>query len=137
MVIYPRHRVTAGAVVIRDDNKILLIEGPQRGWELPGGHVEEGESIHHALKREVKEETGIDIKIIRFCGISQEVNHSILNTWWIAKPINHSLSTSSESLQVKYVDVEEAMKMIKIENFKKELRQILETEKHPFHIVFM
>jgi hypothetical protein len=31
---YPEHRVTAGAVVIGSDNRILLIHGPQRGWEF-------------------------------------------------------------------------------------------------------
>jgi len=128
--------LTAGAVVIREDNKILLIYGPQRGWELPGGHVEEGENIHDALRREVKEETGIDIEIIRFCGISQEVNRSILNTWWMAKPINHKLRTSSESLQVMYVDIDEAMTLIENEDFKEELRHTLESEKKPFHLIF-
>lgn len=56
--IVPRHRVTAGGVVANADNEILLKKDPKRGWELPGGHVEEGESIAKALIREVKEETG-------------------------------------------------------------------------------
>lgn len=133
---FPQHRLTAGAVVRREDNKILLIYGPRRGWELPGGHVEEGESVHDALKREVKEETGIDIEIVRFCGISQEVSHSMLNTWWLAKPISETIKTSDESLEVRFVDVDEAMKLITNEAFKKEVKLIIDTDKHPFHKVW-
>lgn len=134
--MYPKHRLTAGAAILRDDKKILLIYGPKRGWELPGGHVEEGESIYDALRREVKEESGIDIEIVCFCGVSQEVNHSVLNTWWLAKPSSETIKTSDESLRVKYVDIEEAMNMITIENYKTELKHIVGTEKHPFHLVF-
>jgi ADP-ribose pyrophosphatase YjhB (NUDIX family) len=39
---HPKHRLTAVAVVINEENKILLINGPKRAWEMPAGHVEEG-----------------------------------------------------------------------------------------------
>lgn len=55
---FPKHRVTAGAVVFNDRNQMLLIKSPKRGWELPGGHIEEHEKMKDALIREVKEETG-------------------------------------------------------------------------------
>ena len=38
-------------------NEILLIKGPIRGWEMPGGVVEEGESLKDAAVRETKEES--------------------------------------------------------------------------------
>ena len=77
----PRHRLTAGALVRNEKMEVLIIKSPIRGWELPGGHVEEGETIEDTLKREVKEETGLEIDIEKFCGISQDVNNSICNTW--------------------------------------------------------
>lgn len=33
----PKHFVSAAAIVLNDKNEILLIKGPQRGWEMPGG----------------------------------------------------------------------------------------------------
>jgi 8-oxo-dGTP pyrophosphatase MutT (NUDIX family) len=50
------------------DGELLLIKGPRRGWEMPGGQVEEGESLSQAALRETKEESGIDIEIVKFCG---------------------------------------------------------------------
>jgi 8-oxo-dGTP diphosphatase len=37
----PKHIVSAAAIVINEKNEILLIKGPRRGWEMPGGQVEE------------------------------------------------------------------------------------------------
>ena len=37
-----------------DQKEILLIKGPRRGWEMPGGQVEEGESLKDAAIREKK-----------------------------------------------------------------------------------
>jgi len=39
------------------------------GYSFPGGHVERGESIYDCAVREVKEETGLDIKNLKHCGI--------------------------------------------------------------------
>ncbi len=61
--------VCVGAVVCRDD-QILLIKRanpPQAGkWSLPGGRVEPGETLLDAVTREVLEETGIAIDVVRF-----------------------------------------------------------------------
>lgn len=42
-----------------------------KGYTLPGGHIENGESIVHAVVREMKEETGLTILNPRLCGVKQ------------------------------------------------------------------
>jgi len=46
-------------------NEFLMVYNPKRkGWEMPGGHMEVGESVEYAAKREFREESGYDIKIM-------------------------------------------------------------------------
>ena len=82
----PKHIVSAAAIVINDENEILLIKGPRRGWEMPGGQVEEGESIKDAAIRETEEECGVIIEITKFCGVFQNINGSICNTLFLEGP---------------------------------------------------
>lgn len=59
---------TAGALIFNPEGKIFLMKSNK--WKgkyvIPGGHIEIGERIKDALKREIKEETGLDIYDIEF-----------------------------------------------------------------------
>ena len=44
--------------------EVLFVEHPERGWEIPGGHLEDGEQPEEALRREVLEETGLHCEIV-------------------------------------------------------------------------
>ena len=132
----PKHIVSAATIVLNSKNEILLIKGPKRGWEMPGGQVEEGESLTAAAIRETKEESGIDVEILKFCGIFQNVEKSICNTLFLAKPIGGTPTTSPESLEVGYFPIEEALEMVTFGNFRQRIEYCLDTTKHPFFIEF-
>ena len=60
--------------LIFEGDRILLqnrIKKDWRGYTLPGGHVEPGESIVDAVIREMKEETGLTVRNPKLCGIKQ------------------------------------------------------------------
>ncbi len=60
-MIHPKHILVVSCLVRNEQNQLLLVKHHQRGWELPQGRVEEGESLEEALHREVREETGVSI----------------------------------------------------------------------------
>ena len=67
-------RLTVDAVILNEDcNRIILIRrknDPFRGfWALPGGFVDVGETVEAACIREVHEETGIEVDIIKLLGV--------------------------------------------------------------------
>ena len=65
--------LTVLCLVYRDDEILLQnrIKKDWQGYTLPGGHVEQGESITEAVKREMKEEAGLDIYEPKLCGVKQ------------------------------------------------------------------
>ncbi|TCZ79317.1 NUDIX hydrolase [Paenibacillus albiflavus] len=132
----PKHIVSAAAIVINGKNELLLIKGPRRGWEMPGGQVEVGESLTHAAIRETKEESGIDIEIIKFCGIFQNVGNSICNTLFLAKPIGGELIRSSESLESGFFPIDEALDKVDWKDFRQRIEYCLKPEMQPFCIEF-
>ncbi len=132
----PKHIVSAATIVINEKREILLLRGPKRGWEMPGGQVEEGESLKDAAIRETMEETGIEIEILSFCGIFQNVQKSICNTLFLAKPIGGKLTTSSESLEVGFFPLEEGLEMVTCINFRQRIEHCLDENNHPFYIEF-
>ena len=134
--IPPKHIISAATIVLNDKNEILLLRGPLRGWEMPGGQVEEGESLTEGAIRETKEETGIDVEIIKFCGVFQNVKKSICNTLFLAKPIGGEFQTSSESLEVGFFPIDEALEMVTIANFRERIELCLDETKHPFYREF-
>ena len=64
---YPAHPVVGvGAVVVRDGKALIIKRAhePRKGeWSLPGGLLELGESLQDAARREIKEETSLDIEV--------------------------------------------------------------------------
>ncbi|MFC5528315.1 NUDIX hydrolase [Cohnella yongneupensis] len=132
----PKHIVSAAAIVVNDNNELLLIKGPRRGWEMPGGQVEIGESLSQAAIRETKEESGIDIEIVKFCGIFQNIGISICNTLFLARPIGGELIQTSESLDSGFFPIEEALEMVTWKNFRERIEYCLRDEAQPFCIEF-
>ena len=60
--------------LIRDHDRFLLqdrVKNDWKGYTLPGGHVEPGESIVDAVIREMKEEAGLTVLDPRLCGVKQ------------------------------------------------------------------
>ncbi len=51
------------AVVLRDGQLLLALRSDLWGWELPGGAARPGESGEQALRRELREETGLDVEV--------------------------------------------------------------------------
>lgn len=74
-------RVVA-AIVQRDDRYLVCRRSPGKAaagkWEFPGGKIESGEAPEEALAREIREELGADISVIRLFDRSETVVDSVV-----------------------------------------------------------
>ncbi len=66
---------TVGAIIFNPDNKILLCKSHKwnNKYVIPGGHIELGEKMEEALKREILEETGLEIYDIKLISLKESV----------------------------------------------------------------
>ena len=74
MTVYPEPVV--GALILNDKDEILLIKGKKfkDKYVVPGGRVELNEKIEEAVKREVKEETDLDVDICELVCVMDSIN---------------------------------------------------------------
>lgn len=126
----------AVAVMVLQGKKVLLVKGRRRGWEFPGGYVENDESIKEAAIREVKEEAGIDIELVKLCGIYREIAISTCVFQFIGRPVGGNLSVDNESLEAGYFTIEEAVNLVTWEKYKNRINDCLNEEQHPFVLEF-
>jgi 8-oxo-dGTP diphosphatase len=100
---------TSTAIIPYPDNKILLIKRNTRPfvgfWALPGGRMDPGESIDQTVIREVKEETGLDVKIVRVIGEyvekgeREEIDYEYYPTCFVVEPIGGELKKQDSEIQ--------------------------------------
>jgi 8-oxo-dGTP pyrophosphatase MutT (NUDIX family) len=114
----PTTKVRSGVMVlVKDSNGKILLE--QRSdcklWGFPGGRIEAGETIEQSAVREVFEETGLTVRIVRLLGIYSDPKdgrivrypHSdntvqLVDTYVEAEIISGALKKSPESLDLKF-----------------------------------
>ena len=124
------HLVSVAALVTNEKGEILLVNSPWRGWEYPGGLIEPGESFEAALKREVREESGVEVEITGFVGICKNVVRNIVNIDFTARYTGGALTTSEESTEVGWFTLEQAMEMITFPLTKKRLANMIAGDKN-------
>ncbi len=107
----PRTRV---AVVLIEGDKILLVQhrkGDQRYWLLPGGGLDFGESIHACARREIAEETGLQIDVVQFLYLSESIapdaSRHILNIYVLGRVLGGTINVPENDIigEVTWIDM--------------------------------
>ncbi|MCE2578719.1 NUDIX domain-containing protein [Gluconacetobacter entanii] len=98
-------RVGCGALVRRGDGRILLVRRrrpPEAGhWGLPGGKVDWMETVEHAVRREVAEETGLVIRLTRLLCVVDHITPATARedaSHWVAPVYLATPITSARAL---------------------------------------
>jgi len=93
-----RHSVSVAGVITDDHGRVLLIQrADNHRWEPPGGVLELGESIPDGVRREVREETGLDVESVALTGVYKNMNRGIVALVFRCKITGGDLATTDEA----------------------------------------
>jgi ADP-ribose pyrophosphatase YjhB (NUDIX family) len=94
----PRHSVSVAGVITDDHRRALLIQrADNHRWEPPGGVLELGENITDGVRREVREETGLDVEPIALTGVYKNMTQGIVALVFSCKITGGDLTTTDEA----------------------------------------
>ena len=125
--------------LIYDGDKYLLqdrVGEDWKGYTLPGGHIESGESIVDAVIREMKEETGLTIKDPKLCGVKQFPIEDGRYIVFLFKTDEYDGDViSSKEGEMHWVKKEDLSKLDLVNNFIELLQVILDDKLTEFQYV--
>ena len=95
--------IGAFAIIFDEKNRVLLCHRRDYDlWNLPGGGVESGETPWQAVIRETKEETGLDVEIVKLKGIYVKPEKNDIVFSFICKQVGGKITLNEEADQIKY-----------------------------------
>jgi len=131
-------RPTATGLILYK-NKLLLTKRAKapfkNWWDLPGGYVERGETAEQSLKREIKEETGLDIKIKSIFGTYSGTascgadKYRVLSVVFVAQAQGQALQANDDVLASRWFAKKEIPSKIAFDSNQKIVKEFLRSWK--------
>ena len=119
------YRISVKALVIDDTGRFLLCLDSSGKWELPGGGLDHGETVKDGLKREIREEMGLETTYISdlpsyfLTVLDHEKNEWIGNVLYLTRLKNLDFTPSGECLEFRFFNCEQALRENLFENVEK------------------
>lgn len=103
----PRHSVSVAAAIFdASGENVLLIQRRDNGrWEPPGGVLELSETIEDGLRREVREETGIEIEVGLLTGVYKNLAAGIVALVFAGRALSEPIPVTAEARAIRWVPV--------------------------------
>ena len=108
-VVFLDPKIAAVVLVLIDDQLVLVRRGvePELGrWAFPSGYVDRGEVVEDAAKREVKEETGLDVELDGFVGLYSRSGNTVVLAVYSAHVVGGDMQPGHDAQEAALFPVE-------------------------------
>lgn len=131
--------IVSKAIVVNPENKVLILRRSSTAvrrpgeWDIPGGHVDDGEYPAEAAARETLEEAGLtidsqDIPLVYALTEMADESHSVTWVFFMAKTGLKDVRLSNEHDDYRWVTLQEAITLIDYERQRRALRHVMEND---------
>lgn len=146
--VMPTHIIAGAGIVTNERDEVLMVKTYNAGWVFPGGQVEVGENVIDAVKREIMEESGIDIEVGEvFCISSNTRKHPGYNGVkevptkimldFICKAKGGDPRPSDENSESAYVPKEKVLELIQAPAIVERYKAYLEYTGRPIYLEYV
>ena len=97
-------KVAVGAIISLEGSILLLKRSIEPGygkWVFPGGFVDRGERVEEAAVRETREESNLDVRIVRLLNIYSYPDHPVIIIVYVAEAVGGIASAGDETSEVR------------------------------------
>ena len=104
----PRHSVSVAGIVVNNADQVLVVQRRDNGhWEPPGGVLELHEQFEEGVRREVHEETGMNVHVERLTGVYKNLTRGVVALVFRCSPLGDPDPVSDEAAKIRWADLAE------------------------------
>lgn len=135
---YPTPKLDVRAVVAKENRLLMVREGTDGRWALPGGWADEGESASEATAREVREETGYRVRPSRLLAVYDKAKHDHPQSQWytyklffLCELLGGEVELSHETIDVAWFSAGELPELSTHRVTRAQVARMFELVEHP------
>lgn len=134
---HPRHVVAVTGIVTDGGGRVLLVKGERRGWEPPGGQVELGEDLFAALRREVREEAGVEVEVGGLSSVNSNLGRpergvpEMVVLTFTCEWVRGEPHAGDECVDAGWFPLEETLELVRAPQQRVKLLDVTRPERHP------
>lgn len=120
---------SAGAIIKNNEGKYLIVQGREGSWLFPKGHIEKEETLQETAKREVREETNLEIELSNIHGYTEydlPNGNKKRTTLFLATHLSGEVKLNEELIAHQWLSEQDALTQLTHDDLKELFLRLLE-----------
>lgn len=129
----PQFIIGVFGIIFDEQKRVLLVHRRDYDlWNLPGGTLEDFESPANAVNREVKEETGLEVEVVKLLGVYNKENKNDIVFSFLCKVVGGEITLNDEADKIEYFEIDK----LPANTVPKQVERIKDALSNPSKVIF-